>query len=519
MNRKLLNLAVFVAGMTTLGVELTASRLLGNVFGTTNLVWANIIGLILVYLSAGYFIGGRIADKYPYEHVFFRLLSWGAFTAGLVPVVARPVLLLAARAVEGLDAAVMAGSFAAVLVLFSVPVTLLGTISPFAIRLSLEEPDQAGRIAGKIYALSTLGSIIGTFLPVLILIPMIGTSLTFLTLSLTLLTVGLIGLLRLRRDRIYLLLPLVLVLLSWLVLRGPLKQGRGQIYEGESAYNYIQVVERDGARLLMLNEGQAVHSVYHPDTIVTYGTWDFFLAAPFFNPPETNPLALERVGIIGLAAGTISKQYTEVFGPLPIDGWEIDPEIIEVGRRFFAMNEPNLQAIAADGRWGLERSRQTYDVLAIDAYRPPYIPWHLTTREFFALTYERLSEDGVLVINVGRTPEDRRLIEALVGTMATVYPSIHVVDVPFAFNSIVYATRQPTSSDNLAANLDVLRTMPDTHPLLADLLLRAVGGLQPTPASSVVFTDDRAPVEMLVNSIVIRYMLGGDYRDLPEPGS
>ncbi|MGD2253682.1 MAG: fused MFS/spermidine synthase, partial [Anaerolineales bacterium] len=153
MQKRMLILSVFVAGMTTLGVEMTASRLLGNVFGTTNIVWANIIGLILVYLTAGYFIGGRWADRSPHFDVFCGILAWGAFTSGLVPLVARPVLRQAAAAVAQLNAAVMAGSFLSVLFLFSVPVTLLGCASPFAIRLAIQDTKQAGRVSGRIYAI------------------------------------------------------------------------------------------------------------------------------------------------------------------------------------------------------------------------------------------------------------------------------------------------------------------------------------------------------------------------------
>ncbi|HEY70160.1 MAG TPA: spermine synthase [Anaerolineae bacterium] len=510
MRKRMLPIAVFIAGLTTLGVELTASRLLGNVFGTSNLVWANIIGLILVYLSAGYFIGGRWADRSPFEATFYRLLSWAAFAAGLVPIVARPVLLGAASAVERLDAAVMGGSFIAVLVLFSVPVTLLGCVSPFAIRLAIKDTERAGRVAGRIYALSTLGSILGTFLPVLLLIPLIGTARTFLTLSLTLMAVGLTGLgLTDRRSLLlHLWMPLVLVALSWLTIGGPIKNTVGQIYETESAYNYIQVVERDGVRYLLLNEGQGIHSVYAPDQLATYGTWDYFLAAPFFSEAPVDPGTVERMGLVGLAAGTIAKQYTQVFGPIPIDGWEIDPEIIAVGREFFDMHEANLNAVAADGRWGLEHSPHGYNVVAVDAYRPPYIPWHLTTQEFFESVHAHLQPDGVIVINVGRTPEDLRLIEALVGTLSTVFPSVHVVDVPGAFNSIVYATVEPSSSENLVRNLEMLQERDDVHPLLIDVLRRTAENLQPTPETEIVFTDDKAPVEQLVNSIVLRYVLG-----------
>src|SRR5574341_2032530 len=242
--RKYLYFTVFVSGMTTLAAELSASRLIGNVFGTSNLVWASIIGLILIYLTLGYFLGGRWADRWPEAASMYRVLAWGAFTLGVVPYIATPVLRFAARAFEGLDVAVLLGSFVAVLILFSVPVTLLGTISPFAIRLSVDDPKRAGVTSGTIYAISTLGSFIGTFLPVLVTIPTVGTRLTFLLFSLILLTAALSGLWRFagRPDFLkYLWMPAVLILISIFASGGNLKNSTGQIYETESAYNYIQV--------------------------------------------------------------------------------------------------------------------------------------------------------------------------------------------------------------------------------------------------------------------------------------
>jgi spermidine synthase len=510
LRNKGLILTVFFAGMATLGMEMTASRLLGNVYGTSNIVWANIIGLMLVYLTAGYFIGGRWADRSPSPRTFYRVIAWGAFTGGLVPLVSRPVLRVAADAVETLDAAVMAGSFLSVLVLFSVPVTLLGCVSPFAIRLAISDPARAGTISGRIYAISTLGSILGTFLPVLWLIPTIGTARTFLVFALTLLAVALLGLAGVDRRQAlrHLWMPIVLLGLAWWSLQDPIKSTEGQVFEGESAYNYIQVVERDGTRYLLLNEGQGIHSVYNPGEAATFGTWDYFLAAPFFNPDADGLASVRRIGIVGLAGGTIARQYTSVFGPVPIDGWEIDPEIVEVGQEYFEMTEPNLTAIVEDGRWGLAHSPWRYSVIGVDAYRLPYIPWHLTTREFFEEVHARLEEDGVLVINVGRTPDDRRLVEALVGTIGAVFPSIHVVDVPNTFNTIVFATVRPTTSDDLAQNLTALAAA-GAHPLLIDVLGRTLLHLQPTPESDVVFTDDWAPIEQLTNSMAIRFILQG----------
>src|SRR5512147_210566 len=234
--RRYLLFTVFVSGMTTLAAELAASRLIGNVFGTSNIVWASIIGLILIYLTFGYFLGGKWADANPTPRALYRVLAWGAFTLGLVPYIAGPVLKSAASAFEFLQIGTLGASFIAVLILFSVPITLLGTISPFAIRLSVDDPLKAGQISGQIYAISTLGSFIGTFLPTLVTIPAIGTTKTFLLFSLVLLFVALAGLgqFAAHREMLKMLwMPVVIAIIAILASGQALKKNTGQIYETE----------------------------------------------------------------------------------------------------------------------------------------------------------------------------------------------------------------------------------------------------------------------------------------------
>lgn len=508
--RNYLYFTVFVSGMTTLAAEFGASRLLGNVFGTSNLVWAAIIGLILIYLTAGYFIGGRWADRSPYPRTLYAILAWAAFALGMVPLVAGPVLRLAANAFDALEMGVLAGSFVGVLVLFSLPITLLGMASPFAIRLALEDRTQAGGVAGKIYGISTVGSFLGSFLPTLVLIPLIGTTCTFLLFSLLLLLVSLGGLwLAGERKRAkHTLLLLVILLVLAVVGQGSIKNTPGQIYETESAYNYIQVLEFEGSRYLRLNEGQGVHSEYNPHTLAYGGPWQQFLSAPFFLP-ERKPADVQRIGIIGLAAGTVARQAAAVFPQVVMDGWEIDPKIVEVGRRYFDMNLPNLNVYVQDGRLGLERSPEQYDLIIVDAYRPPYIPPHLTTREFFQIVADHLQPDGALAINVGRTPTDRRLIDGLATTIGTLFPSVYVMDVPNTFNSIIYATLQPTEAQALLENLVRLQGQPEVHPLLLEALSLTWIHLMPPPSRTVVFTDDRSPIEWLTNDLILDYLLAG----------
>jgi spermidine synthase len=228
------------------------------------------------------------------------------------------------------------------------------------------------------------------------------------------------------------------------------------------------------------------------------------LAAPFFNNSATDP-PVSSLAVIGLAAGSIPKIYTRVFGPIHVDGIELDPEIVEVGRRYFALNEPNINIIIGDGRYELNRLNHRYDVITLDAYKVPYIPWHLTTHEFFVELKDHLTDSGIVAVNVGRGPNDRRLVEAITATLMPVFPTIHSVDVPGTLNTILYATVRPTSANDLSVN--IRRLDPVRDPLLRSVLEEASDNLVPSIASDVVFTDQRAPVETIADSIVIRFLL------------
>ena len=514
-------LTVFISGMTTLGVELSASRLLDPFFGNSLVIWAAIIGLMLLYLTAGYFIGGRWADRDPRSSTLFQITAWGAFLVGIIPFVAAPVLRWSVQGMAQFNAGILVGTLIGVLVLFSLPITLLGTVSPFAIRLALQDVQRGGQVAGSVYAVSTLGSLVGTFLPVLILIPRIGTRLTFFTFAIVLLLVSLGGLIIVRPKRalVYATMLLVLIGLNLLWPTGPIKPIPGLVYETESSYNYIQVAEYiDGQgarwRFLYLNEGQGVHSAYSPnnaDYPLVDGVWDYFLIIPYFNNPPFTEEEVDSLLLIGSAAGTISKSYSHIYGPIPIDGVEIDPAIIETGQRWFDMNEPNLTVHAQDGRYFLANTDKTYNVIAVDAYRPPYIPFHLTTQEFFQEIYDHLSEDGVVAVNAGRTSTDYSLVEALGTTMKSVFPNVYVFDVPdygsLLGNSLVIATKQPTQIENFEYNVAQLQ-----QPLLRIVANRSLGAriweFHPTD-ENLIFTDDKAPVEQVIHRLIVRYMLGG----------
>jgi hypothetical protein len=262
-----------------------------------------------------------------------------------------------------------------------------------------------------------------------------------------------------------------------------------------------------------LNEGQAYHSFYCDDGAVPrISVWSLMLSAPYFNDPSME-IEVKKMAVIGLAAGTIAKQFSQVFGPIAIDGIELDPAIVRIGRDYFAMEEPNINIIIGDGRYELNRLEDKYDIITLDAYKVPYIPWHLTTQEFFLEVKEHLSDMGVLAINVGNIPDDPRLVQAITATLLTVFPSVHTLDVPGSFNSIVVATNRPTLAQNLIQNINQLPGNSD--PLLLKAMQSAIDNLAPTESSDIVFTDERAPVETIIDSMVIRYLLRKGPASLP----
>lgn len=497
----MLQALVLIAGMTSLAAEMSASRLLAPYFGTSLFVWANIIGMILIYLSVGYYLGGRIADRYPKSQYLYTLTASAAVTLLIVPFIARPILRFSLISFQNYSVGIFYGSLAGVILLFAVPITLLGCVSPFAIRLAVERIEQAGNVAGSLYALSTVGSIVGTFVSVFFFIPNVGTARTIILFSLALLIISALGL---AKARVWALVVVGVAL--FLVPPGPVKAEPNMIYERESPYNYIQVIDDGGVTELLLNEGVAIHSIYQPGAVLTRAYWDYVLVAPYFNPLHEQE-SVRRVGIVGLAAGTIAKELTKVYGPVPIDGAEIDPGIIDVGRRFFNMREPNLNVYATDGRYFLETSRERYDLISIDAYRTPYIPFHLTTREFFQQVNDHLTPDGAAVINVGRTARDTRLVDVIARTMTNAFPSVYVIDVPAPpgvpiQNSLVVGTKSPGTLRQAQARLGALQ-----NPLLREVAARALPQIvQVQPTSGLIFTDDRAPVEQLVDQMIVDYL-------------
>jgi spermidine synthase len=490
-----LELLVFVVGTSTLGAEIAAARLMAPFFGDSTIVWANTIAIVLVALSIGYWFGGRLADRHPHLRGLCLLVLAASLILGLVPIVANPFLSLSVDAFDSVSIGTFAGSLFGVLALVAIPVLMLGAVSPWAIRLKLHAVEDSGEIAGRMYAISTVGSLVGTFLAALLLIPLVGTQRTFLVFALALALVAALGL-----GVRWLAVPaLVAVLLA--IPPGAIKgsdEGR-VIYETETEYQYARVVEYDGGvRRLELNEGQAIHSTYKPRTVLTGNYWDALLVDPFAGL-EREP---QRVAMLGTAAGTTARAYARYLPDAKIDAVEIDGELLDIGRRYFDLRDrPQLRTITEDARPFLRRSAERYDVIMVDAYRQPYIPFYLTTKEFFELARDRLAPGGVVAINVGHPAGSDRLEKVLSATLRSVFPEV-AGDPLNPTNTILMGSGAPLTGGRLLA---ASRSLPSD---LRPLAVRAARRLRPGLEGGRVYTDDHAPVEWLVDESLVEYAAG-----------
>jgi spermidine synthase len=512
-----LSAVVFVGGMVTMGLEMTASQLLRPYFGSSLFIWANLIGLVMIYLTVGYYLGGRLADRYPRTSVLYGMVAAAGLAAAVIPLLARPILSWSLEAFAEVSVSLFYGSLAGVIALFAIPMILLGCISPFAIRLRMSQVDAAGETAGSVYALSTLGSLLGTLVPAFFLLPTIGSARTLYLGAGALLIVATLGLLVTRHAgaRVVAVAVLAVVALFLLPPSGLIKPPPygTLLAEQESVYNYIQVVQqKNGDIHLVLNEGHAIHSVYRADQShpLTGGPWDYWLVAPYVNA-DMRPDDVHNMLMLGSAAGTAAGLFTDVYGPRPVDNVEIDPAVVQMGRQYFHLDEPNVNNIIQDARAYLRTTDKKYSIIGIDAYRQPYIPFHLTTREFFEEVRDKLEPNGVVMINAGRTATDYRLVDAIAATMRTVYPHVYTIDVAGTGNTMVIGSMQGDGLAHFQANAATIH-QPLLQQVFAVSLDPNIGKMREfTPADAAghpVFTDDRAPVEEVIDQLILSYVTG-----------
>lgn len=467
-------LTVFLTGLCVTALELTASRFLAPYFGASIFVWANIIGLVLIALSLGYFLGGRLADRFPQAKPLYTVIFLTGLFTLLIPFVGLPLLQGTKSFFTATSRGLIFGSFFAVTTLFALPLILLGMISPWMIRIVSKDVNVVGSVSGNIYGFSTLGSIVGVFLPVFLTIPFLGTKHSILLFGITLLLLGVIGLAMPKRW-------LVLSLLSFLLFLTPknlLPPSSIIITQAESPYNFLSVKQFDKAKLLMVNEGRGVQSIFREDEILTGNYWDYAALLPFLGQRGNSYL------IIGLAAGTSARLIHQFSPEIAIDGVEIDKKIIALGEKYFGLADTKARVFLEDGRMFLRHAPRRYDYVMVDVYSNEfYIPFHLATKEFFEEVKQIMTKNGMLLMNIAFKREEL-LTEFLESTLASVFPEVRVLEIES--NTFLFASNEKFSY------LDSEKAPPlALKPLYDNFLERSEAARK----GKKPFTDDFAPIE------------------------
>lgn len=478
-----------ITGMTIMGLEMLASRFMAPFFGTSTYVWATIIGMAMIALSIGYLLGGRWADRNPRATGLYKVITAAACLTFIIPL-GRIISRIGHEGALSLSwATFLLGLFGS-LALFFLPMMLLATTSPYLIRLVARTVGTVGSTSGNIYSISTIGSIAGVFLTTFVGMPYLGVVETLLAYGTLLLAVGILGL---RNPR---LLALGAALITLALLLPVQFRDKAIVFEGESVYNYVKVVRSaDGALLLKLNEGIGSQSVYYENDIYTGGIWDYFLAPLLYMPNASSVL------IIGFAGGTVARQYLALSNTSVL-GVEIDPLVIRVAKRYFGVKESDhLRIATADGRTYLSLHKEKFDIILMDAFNPPTIPFHLATREFFELVKDRLNPGGLFAINVPRYGEAAHVVDPLCATLESVFGQVLLVDRRPDIPQLAIASTAGLDPDDFASRVGA------NHLNAPGWLVQGIANRAATFSGNrdLVLTDDRSPIEILVHKIIFDY--------------
>ncbi|MFH1781783.1 MAG: fused MFS/spermidine synthase [Patescibacteria group bacterium] len=487
-----LYLFVFICGAAVMCLEMAASRLMAPFFGSSIFVWGNIIGIVLIALTAGYYLGGRVADKHPNKnHLYYYVLVAGVYIAFIPFFFQLMYSDLNLNLIFGNSyiLAVIIGSFITALLFFAPPIFLLGFVSPYAIRLATKKIEDAGKIAGSLYAFSTFGSIIGTFGASLLLVPFLGSRETIYISSFFLILISAIGL---RKLFFYIFIAVPVILFFWQGDK-PLKENEKIIYEDESDYNYIQVINEENQIRLVTEGGFGSQSIYSKDRILTDRYYDYFNLLPVLKNIESG-----NALIIGLASGIVSRQYNEFYPDFELTGYEIDPAIIKVSREYMHLGEQDVDIVEGDGRILLQKEEKKYDLVVIDAYvSEMHIPWHLATQEFFQEVRSHTAKDGLMAMNIIDSSDDKSLLNGFLSTVKSIYPYVYSIPVEKSGNNIIICS-------NSSLDFQKLSIINDER--LQKLFEYSSKNIKEFTEinNDKIFTDNKAPLDILTGEMLIK---------------
>jgi spermidine synthase len=499
-----LKLLVFWSGAVLMGLEIAGSRVLAPHFGNSVFVWGSLISIFLIALSLGYYIGGRIADRYPLRFLLNSICIAVSLLIFGIAIFSRAFCEYLVE--EGWGE--QSGPFVASLVLFLPPSVGMGIVSPFAIRLATPSVTSVGKISGTLYALSTLGSIAGTVVTTFVLVPLIGLSAILKGLGLVLLATSLLTLpLRKHGQTVAGLTGLSLVTAACVLWPSPrlsLRRGESVVLDVDTPYHHISVVDNRLHESRELRFDRYVESAIttRPPYPTLSGYTNYFHLA-FLAQPR-----IERSLFIGAGGGVGPRSFHMHDPTMLIDVVDIDPKVLQVAREhFYLENDDNISTIAQDGRMFVRTTEHEYDCVILDAFTiGGRIPFHLVTRQFFQLCHDRMSDDGVFVMNINSAIQGplAHIFLSMYHTLQSVFP--HTYAFVLGQGGSQYASTNVILVSSKGGEVspqqwrDRARRYQSRSYIEPPMIQRMVEDLLtdvPDVSRAPVFTDDYAPIETM----------------------
>jgi len=489
----MLYLVVFITGACVLIIEIVALRILAPYFGNTIYSVSSVIGVVLAALGIGYFFGGKLADKYPSQKLFYTII----FLSGL-SVLLLQITKLFLLPVFGFKLPITIGPLVSALILFVVPAALLGTLSPFAIKLQKKKEQRTGigSLSGKVFFWSTFGSIFGSLASGFFLIPTFGINEIVIGVGVLLILIGVAGLSFLGRlNTIFILIATTATLIT-ITVSALLKPEATFVKDG--IYEQITIFDVEyrakSARFLNLDNSNSAAMFINSSELV-FDYTKYFVVAEIFSDEIENVLA------IGGGAYSVPKAVLKKYPDASVDVSEIEPSLFGLAKKYFRLvDSPRLINYVKDGRRFLYDTDKEYDLIFSDVYYSLYsIPTHMTTREFFELAKSKLSDDGVFIANLigAISPQPHSLFFSEAKTFRSVFPKAYF-----------FATDNPSSNEaqniifvgyngDKVVNFESEKVTTHDDPLIRSLNEKLIDITKFDLSSYPVLTDNYAPVEFL----------------------
>jgi spermidine synthase len=498
--RYILHATVFTTGAAVLILEVLATRILAPYFGNTIYTVSSILGIVLFALSLGYYLGGKGADRYPSALPFYGTIT----LAGVFTLLIHAFAISLLPALQG-SVSIRLGPMIAASGLFFLPAFLLGLLSPWAVKLqSLLRPSEGvGSASGEVFFFSTLGSIAGSFLAGFYLVPHFGIASILTGLGVVLAAIGIAGVAYSGVSRKILGILFLLTALGVLSGASREEQGIGLVYAKDGVYERITIF--DGyydarpARFLKQNTNWSA-AMYEASDELVFGYTKYIYLAPLFTD-------VRRALVIGGGAYSIPKALRADHPRAQVDVSEIEPGLPDLAQRYFRLKEdPNLTTYIEDGRTFLMRATQPYDLIFGDVYyAPASVPVHFTTREFFELVREKLSPEGVFILNfIGSLPSEQpSLLYSEIKTFQAVFRNSYFFALdsanPGVPQNFIFVGQKGEKRINFQDPIVAGALYPR---LGADISLRVMELESVDLTKEILFTDDYAPVEHLTVPII-----------------